>query len=98
MFIIIFSPTIQHPFMSSIEVSFIYNPFLIKDKIVKLQPSCLGSSGKEHLPRMYLGNTGFDPRENNAWPVFMPLRTSRISRPPLVGWKPVRKKKKKKDC
>jgi hypothetical protein len=30
-----------------------------------------------------------------AWPVRMPLRTSRISRPPLVGQKLVRKQKKK---
>ena len=34
------------------------------------------------------------PRGNNAWPVRMPLRMSRISRPPLVGRKPVRKPKK----
>ncbi|AES70898.1 transmembrane protein, putative [Medicago truncatula] len=31
------------------------------------------------------------PRGNNTWPVRMPLRMSRISLPPLVGWKPVRK-------
>ena len=36
------------------------------------------------------------PRENNAWPVRMPLCMSRISRPPLVGRKPVRKQQKKK--
>ncbi|AET00238.1 hypothetical protein MTR_5g089880 [Medicago truncatula] len=33
---------------------------------------------------------------NNTWPVHMPLRMSRISRPPLVGRKPVQKPKKKK--
>ena len=33
-------------------------------------------------------------RGNNAWPVRMPLRTSRISHPPLVGRKPVWKPKK----
>jgi len=33
-------------------------------------------------------------RENNVWSVRMPLRTSRISRQPLVGGKPMRKKKK----
>jgi hypothetical protein len=27
------------------------------------------------------------PKGNNAWPVRMPLRTSRISRPPLMGRK-----------
>jgi hypothetical protein len=32
---------------------------------------------------------------DNAWPVRMLLRMSRISRPPLVGWKPVQKPKKK---
>jgi len=31
---------------------------------------------------------------NNSWPVRMPLCTSRISRPPLMGRKPVRKPKK----
>jgi len=31
---------------------------------------------------------------NNVWPVCMPLHTSRISRPPLIGRKPVRKPKK----
>jgi len=38
-------------------------------------------------------------RENNAWPMRMPLRMSQINRPSLVGRKPVRKKKKnwKKD-
>ena len=35
------------------------------------------------------------PRRNNVWPVRMPLRTSRISCPPLVGHKPVRKQKQK---
>jgi hypothetical protein len=38
---------------------------------------------------------GSIPMENNVWPVRMPLRTSRISRPPLVGRKPVRKQNKK---
>ena len=42
------------------------------------------------------GIPGSIPRGNNAWPVRMPLRTSRISRPPLVGRKPVRKQKKKR--
>jgi hypothetical protein len=41
------------------------------------------------------GIPGSIPRVNNVWPVRMPLRTSRISRPPLVGRKPVRKQKKK---
>jgi len=36
-------------------------------------------------------------RGNDAWPVRMPLRTRRISHPPLVGRKPVRKQKKKID-
>jgi hypothetical protein len=35
------------------------------------------------------------PGENNAWPVRMPLRTSRISRPPLV-WVGTSAKAKKK--
>jgi len=35
-------------------------------------------------------------RGNNAWPVRMPLHTSWISRPPMMGRKPVRKPKKKK--
>ena len=42
------------------------------------------------------GLLGSNPRENKYWPVRMPLRTNRISRPPLVGRKPVRKPKKKK--
>ena len=33
-------------------------------------------------------------RGNNAWSVYMTLRTNQISRPPLVGWKPVRMPKK----
>ncbi|KEH17525.1 hypothetical protein MTR_0009s0100 [Medicago truncatula] len=37
------------------------------------------------------GISGSIPRENNAWSVRMPLHMSRISRPPLVGRKPVRK-------
>jgi len=41
------------------------------------------------------GIPGSIPRGNNAWPVCMPLRTSRISRPPLVGRKPLWKPKKK---
>jgi len=36
-----------------------------------------------------LENTGFDFQKNNAWSVHMHLRTSRISRPSLVGQKPV---------
>jgi len=35
-------------------------------KIIK-KPSCLRSSGKGLLPKTYLGNTGFDFQENNAW-------------------------------
>jgi hypothetical protein len=57
------------------------------------QPSCLGSSGKELIPRTYPRIPGSILRRNNAWPVCMLLRTSRISRPPLLGRKPVRKKK-----
>jgi len=34
------------------------------------------------------------PKENNVWPVRMPLRMSQISRPPLVNRKSVRKPKK----
>jgi len=41
------------------------------------------------------GIPGLILKGNNAWPVRMPLRTSGISRPPLVGQKPVRKPKKK---
>jgi len=41
------------------------------------------------------GISGSKFRENNSWPMRMPLRMSRISRPPLVGRKPVRKPKKK---
>ncbi|KEH16021.1 hypothetical protein MTR_0376s0040 [Medicago truncatula] len=37
------------------------------------------------------GIPGSIQRRNNAWPVCMPLRTNRISRPPLMGQKPVRK-------
>ncbi|KEH22300.1 hypothetical protein MTR_7g039100 [Medicago truncatula] len=33
------------------------------------------------------GIPGFIFRENNTWPVCMPLRTSWISRPPLMGQK-----------
>jgi len=40
------------------------------------------------------GILGSIPRGNNGWPVCMSLRMSRISRPPLVGRKPVRKPKK----
>jgi len=39
--------------------------------------------------------TGSNPRGNNAWSVRMPLRTSRISHPPLMGRKPVESQKKK---
>jgi hypothetical protein len=51
-----------------------------------------------HKYTVYLctwGIPGSIPRGNNAWPLRMPLRTSRISRPPLVDRKPVRKPKKK---
>ena len=41
------------------------------------------------------GIPGSIPKRNNAWPVRMPLRMSRISRPPLVGRKSVRKPHKK---
>jgi len=37
--------------------------------------------------------SGLILRENNAWPVRMPLRMSRISRPLLVGRKPIKAKK-----
>ena len=41
------------------------------------------------------GIPGSIPRGNNAWPVRMSLRMSRISRPPLMDQKPVRKQKKR---
>ncbi|KEH36541.1 PIF1-like helicase [Medicago truncatula] len=41
------------------------------------------------------GIPGLISTRNNAWPVRMPLRMSWISRPPLVGRKPLRKQKKK---
>ncbi|AES63839.1 hypothetical protein MTR_2g013890 [Medicago truncatula] len=42
------------------------------------------------------GISGSIPRGNNTWSMRMPLRMSRITRPPLVGQKPMRKPKKKK--
>jgi len=41
------------------------------------------------------GIPGSIPRGNNVWLVRMPLRTSQISRPSLMGRKPERKSKKR---
>ena len=48
-------------------------------KFNSIKPSCLGSSGKELLPRTYPENTGFDSQGEQ----------------PLMGRKPVQKPKKK---
>jgi len=39
--------------------------------------------------------SGSIPKGNNVWSVRMPMHMSQISRPLLVGRKPVRKQKKK---
>jgi len=60
-------------------------PFITVTKYYRLKPSCLNTSGKELFSKMHPENTGFDFQGNNVWPMHMPLRTSRISRPPLMG-------------
>jgi len=71
-----------------------------------LGAQCILISTKRQMPRIeklvrssfqerIRGIPGSIPRGNNAWSVRMPLRISRISRPSLVGRKPVRKQKKK---
>jgi len=53
---------------------------------------------KKNLCITFQGRTrkisGSNPNGNNVWPMRMSLRTSRISRPSLIGRKPVQKPKK----
>jgi len=64
---------------------------VVKNKNKKLR--CLDSSDKELIPKTYSGNTRFVSQGSNVWPVHMSLRMSRISRPLLMGRKPVQKQK-----